>query len=651
MIPKETVDKIYDSLRVEEVISDFVVLKRAGANLKGLSPFSQEKTPSFMVSPSKQIWKDFSSGKGGNAIAFLMEHEHFSYVEALRYLAKKYNIEIVETQWSDKDKEKANELEQLYAVSQFAQDFFKTQIRETDEGKTIGLSYFRERGFNDASMEKFALGYSPKAWDALTKAATEAGFSKESLEKTGLSIFSENGAFDRFRQRVIFPIHSLSGRVLGFGARTLSGDKKTAKYLNSPESDIYHKGKILYGIFQAKQEISKKNNCFLVEGYTDVIQFNQRGIENVVASSGTALTPDQIRLIHRLTDNITLIYDGDWAGINASVRGVDLILEQGMNVRVCSLPQEEDPDSFAKKTPYQDLVEYLEKNTKDFISFKASVLNQNTQNDPIGRAQTIGEIVDSIAKIPDRIKQMVYVEQCARIMKMEEAVLTEALYQRQNTYISKTQARKNTQQSKFSISKKETENTPYIEVVEKELINHLVLFGAWELSFTDVEISVDEQGNVVEKKVAQKMKLFEKLFLELQTDEIELTTQPFREIYNYIIENFKQDNNFDLSTQINKIPQQMIGEISSIYARYENPNNKLDNWEKKDIHITPMEDKEEMAYTIDKIIRQLRLDLISKKIKKLSQEIEKEQKQEEVQQRLEEIKDYINLQKILSSRK
>ena len=407
MITKETIDKVYEAARVEEVIGDFVQLKRAGSNFKGLSPFSDERSPSFMVSPAKGIWKDFSSGKGGNAIAFIMEHSQFTYPEAIRFLAKKYNIEVEETELSDEDKVVANEKESLFLVSEFASKYFQDTLINSEEGKAIGLSYFKERGFTNDTIKKFNLGYSPNQWDALTKEALGKGYKLEFLEKTGLTISGEDKQFDRFKGRVMFPIQSMSGRVLGFGGRILTNDKKAAKYLNSPESDLYHKSKVLYGIYHAKQAIAKQDNCYLVEGYTDVIQMHQAGIENVVSSSGTALTPDQIRLINRLTKNVTMLFDGDAAGLRASIRGIDLILEEGMNVKVCTFPDGEDPDSFAKKTPLQDLIQYFDDNAMDFIQFKASLLMKDAKNDPIKKAELIRDMVASISKIPDRIKREV----------------------------------------------------------------------------------------------------------------------------------------------------------------------------------------------------------------------------------------------------
>ena len=382
MISRSTIDRVFETARVEEVIGEFVQLKKAGSNFKGLSPFTDEKSPSFMVSPVKQIWKDFSTGKGGNAVSFLMEHEHYSYPEAIKFLAKKYNIEIEETVRSDQEKEQMNERESMFLVSNFAKEYFHDILLNSTQGKAIGLSYFKERGFSDDSIKKFDLGYCLDNWDSFTNEALKKGYDIKYLASTGVTIVRENKQ-----------------------GRTLSSDKKTAKYVNSPESDIYHKSKILYGIYQAKKEIAKQDNCYLVEGYTDVISFYQSGIENVVASSGTALTSDQIRLVHRLTKNITVLFDGDAAGIRASLRGIDLILEQGMNVRVVTFPDGEDPDSFAKKHSEASLREYLEESSQDFINFKVSLLMKDANNDPVKKAGLIRDIVTSISKIPDSIQR------------------------------------------------------------------------------------------------------------------------------------------------------------------------------------------------------------------------------------------------------
>jgi len=429
MISRSTIDRVFETARVEEVIGEFVQLKKAGSNFKGLSPFVDEKSPSFMVSPVKQIWKDFSTGKGGNAISFLMEHEHYTYPEAIKWLAKKYNIEIEETEQSSEEKAQMNERESMFLVSTYAKDYFHDIMLNSNKGKAIGLSYFKERGFRDDIIKTFELGYCLDEWDAFTKAALAKGYDLKYLASTGLTIVKENRQFDRFKGRVLFPIHSMSGRILGFGGRILTADKKAAKYLNSPESDIYYKSKILYGLFQAKKEIAKQDNCYLVEGYTDVISFHQSGIENVVASSGTALTSDQIRLVNRLTKNITVLFDGDAAGIRASIRGIDLILEQGMNVKVVQFPDGEDPDSFAKSHSNEELKKYLEDSAQDFINFKVSLLLKDSNNDPIKKAGVIRDIVMSISKIPDGIQREVYVQECARIMDISERVLFSELAQ------------------------------------------------------------------------------------------------------------------------------------------------------------------------------------------------------------------------------
>jgi len=473
MISKQTIDRVFETARVEEVIGEFVQLKKAGSNFKGLSPFTDEKSPSFMVSPVKQIWKDFSTGKGGTAVSFLMEHEHYSYPEAIKYLAKKYNIEIEETEQSDEQKQQLNERESMFVVSKFAAEYFHDLMLNTQQGKAIGLSYFKERGFRDDIIKKFDLGYCKDEWDNFTKAALKKGYDIKYLASTGLTIVKENKQFDRFKGRVLFPIHSMSGRILGFGGRILTNDKKAAKYLNSPESDIYHKSKILYGIFQAKKEIAKEDNCFLVEGYTDVISFHQSGIENVVASSGTALTSDQIRLVRRLTQNITVLFDGDAAGLRASIRGIDLILEQGMNVKVVTFPEGEDPDSFAKSHSDDELKEYLENSAQDFINFKVSLLMEEAQNDPVKKAGLIRDIVMSISKIPDNIQREVYVQECARIMEISERVLFSELAQMLKK--GNEEALKSTQkrEASFQIVKEDVKKevkTDALYVLEKEII-------------------------------------------------------------------------------------------------------------------------------------------------------------------------------------
>ena len=651
MITKESIDKVYDAIRVEEVIEDFVQLKRAGSNFKGLSPFSNEQTPSFMVSPAKQIWKDFSSGKGGNAIAFLMEHEHFSYVEAIRYLAKKYNIELEETQSSDEEQQKNNEKESLYIVSEFARDYFQKILLDNEEGKAIGKTYFKERGFSDETIKTFQLGYSPNEWQAFTEEALKKGYKLQYLNKTGLTIVKENKKYDAFRGRVMFPIHSMSGRVLGFGGRILTNDKKTAKYLNSPESDIYHKSKILYGIFYAKQHIVKEDNCYLVEGYTDMIQMYQKGIKNVVASSGTALTSEQIRLIHRLTSNITILYDGDSAGLRASIRGVDLILEQGMNVRICTFPDGEDPDSFSKNNSLTEIKEYLDKNTQDFIRFKASILVDESKNDPLKRAETIRDMIGSISKIPDAIKREVYIRECASIMNISEEVLFTSLAQ-----IGKQQI----QQADRDFKKQNKNIQPYknqtlIEVnplvfLEKDLIKHLLLYGAKECIFEDIRLFYDEKGEEETKVFQQKLKVFEKFFLELQTDEIELSTPNFKNIFKLILDKYKENENFNINRYINEMPIELAQEVAVILA--EDDKLQLHQWKEKKEIITKNKDAD-VSIAVNAIILRMRKLFVTNKIKLLQKELEKEVQNNEdfnSQGIIKEIMDYLSLQKLLNKR-
>jgi DNA primase len=423
MIPKSTIDEIFDAAIIEDVVGEFVALKKRGANYLGNCPFHNEKSPSFTVSPAKGIYKCFGCGKAGNSINFIMEHEHYSYPEALRYLANKYNIEVEEEEQTDEQKQAANEKESLFVVSNYASKYFKDQMHNSQAGKAIGLSYFKERGFREDTIEKFELGFSPDEWTAFTDEALKNGHSIEFLEKSGLTIVKEDKKYDRFKGRVMFPIHNLSGRVLGFGGRILKTDAKAAKYLNSPESEIYHKSKVLYGIYFAKKEIIQQDNCYLVEGYTDVISLHQSGVENVVSSSGTSLTEGQIRLIKRFTENITILYDGDAAGLKASFRGIDMILQEGMNVRIVLFPNGEDPDSYAKNHSSEELINYITESAQDFIRFKTAVLLKEVGNDPIKRAELIKEIVASIAIIPDQIKRSIYTQECSSLLDIGEQAL------------------------------------------------------------------------------------------------------------------------------------------------------------------------------------------------------------------------------------
>ena len=615
MISKSTIETVFETARVEEVIGDFVQLKRAGSNFKGLSPFSDERSPSFMVSPVKQIWKDFSSGKGGNAVAFLMEHEHFTYPEAIRYLAKKYNIEIEETEQTEEEKANTDVKESMYLVSEFAANYFQDTLLNSEEGKAIGYTYFKERGFTNETIKKFKLGYSPEVWDSFSKEALGKGYKIEFLESTGLTIVKDEKLIDRFRSRVMFPIQSMSGRVLGFGGRILTNDKKAAKYLNSPESDIYHKSKVLYGIFHAKQAIAKQNNCYLVEGYTDVIQFQQAGVENVVASSGTALTPDQIRLINRLTKNITVLFDGDAAGLRASIRGIDLILEEGMNVKVCTFPDGDDPDSFAKKTSYEELVLYLENNAKDFIQFKASLLMNEAQNDPIKKADLIRDMVTSISKIPDRIKREIYIQECSRIMDISEQVLISTLAQLSQKDINEASKRLKQEQKAFEVIKEQNnlpiEKIDVISLLEKSIIEILLLYGNVEVEFENVFIKFDEHGKEVEIIEKIKSKIFQRIYLNLQEDEVEFSNILFKQLYDDLVSNFLLNEKFDNKTYLNNLNPEFSQLVTDIFM--DDEKYQLHGWlEKKQVFVKEKNDEDILKRLVSETIIAYREYLINK---------------------------------------
>lgn len=506
MISKSSIDVIFNTARVEEVIGDFVQLKRAGSNFKGLSPFTDERTPSFVVSPAKQIWKDFSTGKGGNVVSFLMELEQFTYPEALKWLAKRYNIEIEEdNDFSPEQVEAQKTKESLFILTEVAKNFFSQQLHETDEGKSIGLSYFKERGFSAEIIKRFDLGYSPNQWDAFADYAEKKGYSKEVIEASGLVTYREDGKrFDKFRERIIFPIFSFSGRPIGFGGRILRNDIKAAKYLNSSENEIYFKSKTLYGLFQAKQSILKNDECFLVEGYTDVISLHQAGIENVVASSGTALTKDQIVMIKRLTPNITIMYDGDSAGIRASFRGIDMILAQELNVRVLTFPNGEDPDSFARKHSASEIEQYIKENSNDFIKFKAGLLLEEAKQDPVKKSDLIREIIQSIALIPNIIQRELYIMETARIMEIREDVLFKYLAQTLNKNENFTPIELAETKKKLSIisSKDEKVALSQIGIVEEEILRLLIQFGNNKIQLKDDNEETYETS-VIEEIVLQ----------------------------------------------------------------------------------------------------------------------------------------------------
>jgi len=646
LITKTTIDQVYDTARVEEVIGDFISLKKAGSNFKGLSPFSQERTPSFMVSPVKQIWKDFSTGKGGNVVAFLMEHERFSYPEAIRYLAKKYNIEIEETQQTDEEKAKRDARESMLLVSEFALDYFKNNLWESSAGKAIGKTYFQERGFTDETIQTFDLGYALQTKDAFTSTALEKGYKLEFLEKTGLTIVNEERKIDRFRGRVLFPIKSMAGRTVGFGGRILGDNKKTAKYLNSPESEIYHKSKVLYGLYESKQAIAIEDCCYLVEGYTDVIQMHQRGIKNVVSSSGTALTQEQIRLIQRLTQNIVVLFDGDAAGLRAALRGIDMILSQGMNVKVCSFPEGEDPDSFAKSHSLEEVQAFFNDNAKDFIQFKASLLMQEAQNDPVKKATTIKDMVESIAKIPDAIQREVYVQSCAAIMEISEEVLFSALAQKRAKEVNTQNKRKH--------------NAPQMQVVqpvtlapkvdelyelEKQIITLLMLYGDREETFQEAVLKFSEESSEVEEEMTEvQAKVYEKIFLDLQQDEIELANEDFRALFFLLLEQFQTQGTLSIDKLMPTLTLELSSLVSTILMNEEKYN--LHQWEKKNIFVKTRD--QQIGLMVTETILSLRKHLVNRKIESLQAEMQNPQ--EENKALLEDVMSYYQLRRLVSNK-
>ncbi|CAN5735677.1 DNA primase [soil metagenome] len=589
MIPKETVDRIFDTARIDEVVGEFVSLKKRGGNMIGLCPFHNEKTPSFNVSPARGIYKCFGCGKGGNSVNFIMEHEHITYPEALKWLAKKYNIEIEEEEVSNEQQAKDNERESLFLVSAFAQKHFTKNLHETEEGKAIALSYFHERGMRPDIIEKFMLGYSPDVWRDFADAALAAGYKLEYLVKAGLVIQNEEDKdkfFDRFKGRVMFPVHNASGRIIAFGGRTLKTDKKVAKYINSPETDIYHKSNVLYGLYFAKKQIISEDVCYLVEGYTDVTSMHQAGIENVVASSGTALTVEQIRLIRRYTNNITILYDGDAAGIKASFRGIDLILEEGMNVRVLLFPDNDDPDSYSKKVSSDELKRFIRENTKDFIRFKTELLSEDVGGDPIKKAGLIREIVESIALIPDAITRSVFVKDCSRILDIgEQTLLNELNKFRRTNYNKKSSdvAKQKTQQAAAEnfvedITAKPEEKSSLddqtrTEYQEREIVRLLLSYGT-QLVTAD---SQDEEGKPLQVEVS---------FADLLLNELEQETKFENAIYQKIYDEFHKhaehgnvpDLNYFVNYPEHDVSQTAIDLVTIPY--------QLSDWEKHAIYVT-----------------------------------------------------------------
>ncbi|MEJ6506202.1 MAG: DNA primase [Crocinitomicaceae bacterium] len=563
-IPKHIVDEIMQTAIVEEVIGDFVQLKRAGSNLKGLSPFTDEKTPSFVVSPAKQIFKCFSTGLGGTVVTFLMEKEHFTYPEALRWLADKYGINIPEPREQTKEElAQISEKESLFVINDFANQYFQKNIKENKEGKAIGLTYFTERGFTQETIETFQLGYCLDVSDAFTKVALAKGYNIEYLTKVGLTKQKEDYTFDFYRGRVLFPIHSISGRVLGFGGRTLKNDKKVAKYYNSPESPIYNKSEILYGLYFSKGAIIKNDECLLCEGYTDVISMFQSGVTNVVSSSGTSLTREQVRLVKRYTKNLTILYDGDAAGIKASFRGIDLILEEGLNVQVVLFPDGEDPDSYAKNHSLVEIKAMISEKKQDFISFKASVLIDGSDSDPIQRSKLIREVVQSVALIPDQITRSVYVQEIAKKFEINEKTISNELMKLLRAKLTKDQQGKNSYQEQIPVQQQRViqptienkDEAPSFEY-ELDLIRLMLLFGTREILISD-----EDEG---EEK--EKTSVIELIHDELSSDELEFETPLYKIIYNDFATNLQNQVLLSTSYFKNLENQKVVSFVSHLQS-------------------------------------------------------------------------------------
>ncbi len=608
MIDQATIDEIKSRVDIVEVVGDFVTLKRSGQNYKALSPFTNEKTPSFYVVPSKGIFKDFSSGKGGDAISFVMEVDGLSYMEALKYLAKKYGVEIVEEIPDEEYQAAQNERESLFIVLNFAQKYFQELLWENEEGRSIGLSYFKEREFSEDTIREFGLGYSLEAWDGLIKEAEKKGYRQEYLEKAGLKVVKEGKEYDRFRGRVIFPIHNITGKVVAFGARILKKDKKQPKYLNSPETELYQKSKILYGLYQAKQDIRKEDNCYLVEGYTDVISLHQAGVKNVVSSSGTALTEDQIKLIGRYTKNITVLFDGDAAGIKAATRGIDMILEGGLDVKAIAFPEGEDPDSYARQLGTSAFRNFLQKEATDFIKFKTSFLVKEASADPLKKAGTIKEIVQSIAKIPDPIKRTVYLKECSGLLDIGEAVLVAEL---NKILITASKEKK---------SKPHQEPLPVPEVFEetevKEFdINQLV--EAWERE--SLKMLVNFATTLVKDGDEDEQYLINYFFSE--TEDVEYKNPVYKKILSLYQERFEEGEiitpEYLLALDDPDITNVVIDLITEKYDVSELW------WDKYQIQIARLEDEPRDATFLN--IARLKFRIIQKMIEDNKKELEKSQ--------------------------
>lgn len=603
MIPKDTIQSILEASRIDEVVGDFVQLKKRGVNLLGLCPFHNEKTPSFTVSPAKGIYKCFGCGKAGNAVNFVMEHEKYSYPEALRYLANKYGVQIQEEEPTPEERQLDTDRDSLFSLNAFAQKFYSQTLHKTEEGRAIGLSYFLERGFREDIIEKFQLGFSPTAWDSFTKHALENGFSEKYLVDSGLTISKDTRNYDRFRERVMFPIHNLTGKVIGFGGRILTSDKTKPKYVNSPESEVYNKSKSLYGIWMARSAIVSKDNCFLVEGYTDVISLHQSGIENVVSSSGTSLTTEQIRLINRYTRNVTILYDGDPAGIKASFRGIDMILEQGMNVKIVLFPEGEDPDSFARKNRSADVEVFVTTHADDFIAFKTRLLLGEASNDPIKKAALVHEIIQSISLIPDGIIRPLYIRECSEIMGLAEQTLMNEL----NKALRKRRSKAGQAEAAEEYLPEEQIQAPPQEPVidvtdssaqELDLIRVLLHFGGKRLVFKN-------PGENPEEIIETEVGVAEYVCNDLRANQISFDSAVYQKIFEAFIAGVDTSELPDEMFFLHH-PDQEIADISIniISQHYE----LSPGWEEIKIYVKLEQDK------LEDVVSQSMLALMHRKL-------------------------------------
>lgn len=635
MIKPETIQNILDSAHIEEVIGDFVSLKKRGANYLGLCPFHNEKTPSFSVSPSKGIYKCFGCGKAGNVVGFVMDHEHYTYPEALKYLAGRYGIEVEEEEVTPEMRRELDERESMFTVNEFVSHHFRKNLFESAEGKSIGLSYLKEREFLESTIEKFQLGFALDKWDDYSLQAIENGFKKEILVRTGLSIEKENGLIDRFRGRVIFPIHNLTGKIIGFGGRILSSEKSTAKYINSPESEIYNKSKVLYGIYFSRNAIVKQNNCLLVEGYTDVVSLSQAGIENVVASSGTSLTVDQIKLIKRFTPNITILYDGDPAGIKASFRGIDLILEQGMNVKIVLFPEGEDPDSFVRKHRTSEVEEFIRSQATDFIKFKTNLLIGETAGDPYGRATLIKEIVSTIAQIPDGINRTVYIKECSSVMDIPEQTLMNELNKKLRQKFRKNaqppvEIREPDTEHQRKISEQIEFDPLDVSGYEKQIMQFILQFA-----YNIIVVPEPDSEEVKEWQVVDF------IITDFNHDQIHFENKIYNQILDEYAGSLAEGKRLDHKHFIHHPDKNISETVINLLAEH---YQLSENWQQYKIY--PKKGEENMEEYFDSYILPLKSRLINKELRKITEQMKTINDEAEIfilQQQYYELKKISNL--------